>query len=444
MGRGHSREFQNYFCLSAIHNPRFRSYVAGKVKPEFLTEWGPQKIYEITLKLHSKQRYISFIAVEEEIKKDVSLDDKKVEELLDFLGTFKNSNETIEAMTSNVLPRVEEEVGKNILTHAIVSSQDLLDKGNYSEIFNLFARTKAMAIYQNSTELDAFDSLSKGIDKIPWKRGIPLGIVGFDEQAIVNRSVDLELYHKGLPRGAIAIFGGSAKGGKTAFKQNIAIYQALSGFNVDYYSLEMRLDYLLIRNLSMLVDIETNEIRSEENEIRSKKILEEIYDKFPDKGDIRYYNYRAHSLTISMIEQNTLYSESQGRKVDVIIVDYVDRMACERKFKEPWQEAGYNVIELRDLGEKNDCSIITSSQLDKQAYNKKLSTRENVRGAYSKIFDCDLFATLNRHKEKTAVGDVVNTYLFIDATRYGDADMFLQLEGNLRTGRMFNPIPQLS
>lgn len=440
-------EFETYFVMSVIYSERFRNYVISWVGPEFLNEWGPKTIYEAVQRLHRKERKVSFITVEGELLKDPSISTEKVEELIGYMNMYKSDESTLSSMIDHVLPRIEEEVGINIVTNAILSAQNLLEIGRFKDVFEIFEKAKVSGIFHKPKEKRLFQSIEEGNGNfsIPYTPGIPLGIRGLTKDAVMT-SVDSGLYHRGLPRGALAIFGGQSGQGKTPFMQNMALYQALLGYEVDYYSLEVDEDYLYVRSISMLTEIPTNDLHLKEDEVSKK--LKEVLSKYPNHKEVAYYQSKAHHLLPSQIAQNLTYSARAGRKVDVVYVDYVDLMACEKRFKEEWQAAAYNTVELRDIGIDHQCGMITASQLDKESSTKKIATRKNVRGAFAKIFTADIFGTINwESTDRTDVyGNkrpltVINFWL--DKTRYSSAYLHLKLEADLACGRLFDPLPSL-
>jgi len=441
-----SEDYEIYFALAVIHSEKFRHYVLPHIKADWLNFWLARNLYEACLRLYHRDRKISFISVIEEIKRDITISDEKVQDICAFLSDKGKNDILLESVIDSALPRVELEIGRNVITQTIIMAQGLVEDGRYDDIFKMFEKAKSQTIYQKPKESNFWAEAEEEAN-IPWRRGIPLGIHGRVDDLTVEW-LDHKLFHLGLPRGALAIFGGIGKGGKTSFLQNIAIYQSLMGYNVDFYSLELDIDYLKARSIGIATNISTNDLRDPDAFNEAKGVLSDLKKRFPDKGQIHYYHYKAQSLTASVIAHNTNFQESMGRKVDSIIIDYVDIMGCERKFREDYQTAAYNTLIVRDLGIEYDCSVITASQLDKEAFGKKVTNRKNVRGAFAKTFTCDMFATIAW--EKTKVTDVYNdtrevkhANFYMDANRLGAGDYIIKLEeADLATGRFFDPIPK--
>jgi replicative DNA helicase len=449
VGREHDSDFERFFVLAVTYDTLFRNYAITTIQPNFLIHWQYSSIYEAIIRLNSRDKPINFTSVIEEVKRDMGISEDKLEEILDVLRPFvdldKQKEDQLKSMVDRVLGGVEEEVGTNVMLQVLSEANSLLADKKFKDIFELMAHAQQLSLYKKTHSLSFFDSLNEEEDDMEWERGIPLGIHGEDSNGNMVW-LDQDLFYKGLSRGSLFIFAGEGKAGKTSLLQNIAIFQALSGYNVDYYSLEVKIHYLKMRSLSILTDINTNDFLDKEKFEKAKKDVEVILTKNPKYGSIRYFHEKAHTLTPSVISKNIANSVNMGHKVDVVIIDYLDLMGCERRFREPYMEASHNAIAIRDMGTEYNAGIITASQL-KVDSKKQFGDRSDVRGGFDRIFTCDLFATITADKEVQenfmGTGKTLrNVTMYMDAVRSGDGEKKLLMKANKKSGRFFNPLPK--
>lgn len=443
-----SSDFERHLVLSIIYSPRFREFIFGKVKGSWLKFPEYRYIYETVEKLHRHDKPITFLSVCEAIRKDYKLADGKYEEYTGKINQYISNPDPdfMESCIQSVLGSVQEEVGKNLLTSALAKSTYLLEQGEPDKIFELFNKIEKEAIFVQPERVYAWEELRKiRKDDAIIKRGIPLGIRGENDQMIMEY-FDQSTIYKGLGRGQLALLMGLSSAGKTSLMTNIAVHQALLGYNVDFYSLEMAYDYIILTMMSMLLNIPRNELHGKIED--HMWLLDEILQNYPKNKDIRVYHPQGMKLTTSMIGHDLELSMKEGRKTDVLFIDYADLMRPSRKFRETYEELLHIIIELRALGDEYDCAVVTCCQANrppKEGKNKRL-TRDRQAGAYGRIFPSDVFITINKEEEKVKdvmgnVKDVNNIYLFVDKNRFGKVGFTMRMEADMTTGRFFDPFP---
>jgi replicative DNA helicase len=449
VGREHDSDFERFFVLAVIYDTLFRNYSITTIQANFLIHWQFASIYEAIIRLNSRDKPINFTSVIEEVKRDMSISEEKLEEILDVLRPFveldKQKEDQLKSMVDRVLGGVEEEVGTNVMLQVLSEANSLLADKKFKDIFELMAHAQQLSLYKKTVSVSFFDTLGDEKDELQWERGIPLGIHGEDRNGNMVW-LDQELFYKGISRGNLFIFAGEGKAGKTSLLQNIALFQALSGYNVDFYSLENPIEYLQVRSISIMTDINTNDLLNKDKFQKAKSDIDTILQKHPKHGNIRYFHERAHILTPSVISKNLANAANMGRKIDIVVVDYLDLMGCERRFREPYMEASHNAIALRDLGTEYGVGVVTASQL-KVDSKKQYGDRADVRGGFDRIFTCDLFATITADKteQENFMGTgktLTNVTIYMDAVRGGKGGNKLLMKANKGSGRFFDPIPK--
>lgn len=446
---GELLRFEYNFVVAVIHDLLFRRYVVDIIEPEFIMDLDYRYIYQTVIKMMRRNHPVIFMSVVETIRLDTSLSEDKVKAYEDILIPLSRGEMKliVENALSYVLPRIEEEVSKSVLYRAFAKGSSLLDGGNYKEVFALFRQLEGQTIFRKPS-VSAFFSDNDEDEAMSLKRdlegtGIPLGIRGVANNGAAA-SVDDDLFYKGVGRGHVAIIACETKLGKTTMLLNVAIFQILSGYNVDFYSLETDVNYLKYRSCSIITKRTTDSLRGD-LEGATKK-MKSILKKYPNRGSSRFYRYTAGELTSSIIASNTVQARKEGRNVDVVIVDYTDLMAAQGQREDDISKVKRLSNELGAVAVENNFALITASQVGRQAFGKKDVGAGDVTGSIARIFSCDIFLLMYQEQEiipNPSGEDTVISKVKIrqDRTRYGRSGKTILLDVNKETGRMFDVLP---
>jgi replicative DNA helicase len=454
--RPSSRDFEVYFVLSAIHDSRFREYVAEYYAVEMITEFDCQYIYGTVLKFRKKKKPITFFGVFETIRRDTVLSEKKADQICSLLKPYilvGADLSSIESMLDGILPIVEEVVKKRIVEMASVKTMNFHEEGKIDEAIELWGKVIRQSIYQKPNSVSAWNEIhnakgdmSKALD---YKPGIPTGIHGLDESHHVEY-LDQKLFFKGCARGHLGIVLADSNVGKSTFVLNIGLYQSLREFSVRIYSLEMDATYFVARAVSILTGIPTDDIIIQSNNKRIQKKIAQIEEKYPKRGRLDISHYTRDTLNLSMIAHDLTMDIKEGDPTDVVIVDYLDLMKADRQFKEVRHEIGHNAVALRALGDEFGCAVFTPSQMNRGTFKDKKRTkdRSNISEDYSKVFTCDYLWVLTEFLEDVkeigkpqAQRELVKFYC--DKNRFGRNNFSFVLAPDKNTGRFFDVFPQL-
>jgi replicative DNA helicase len=201
------------------------------------------------------------------------------------------------------------------------------------------------------------------------------------------RAVDDKLFG-GLNRGEITIFAGQSGAGKSLFLQNLAVNWATAGLNVLYLSLELSEKLCAMRIDAMHTGYETREIM---------KNIEDVHMK------IRASQQKSHgSLRIKQLPNGCTsndvrafikeYEIHSGKKVDAILVDYLDLMfPISRKVSAEnlFVKDKYVTEELRNLAVELNILCVSASQLNRGSYEEIEFDPSHIAGGISKVNTAD-------------------------------------------------------
>jgi KaiC/GvpD/RAD55 family RecA-like ATPase len=276
----------------------------------------------------------------------------------------------------------------------------------YLENIEQFCRYKAM----ETVILDGPDLLAKGISAEIEKRFKEastislvrdLGTSYFEDpvtrlERIKDRSdfvstgwnsLDDKLYG-GFTKGALNVFAGGSGSGKSLFLQNLGLNWALAGMNVIYFSLELSEDLVAMRIDAMTSGMSTKSILG-----NVKAVGYAVRQKGKGAGDFRIKKMPEAGTTTNDLRAYVKEYEIQtGRKVDAIIVDYLDLMhpnSTKVDINSAFNKDKYVSEELRALAGESQTIFVTASQLNRQSVEAAEFDHSHIAGGISKINTAD-------------------------------------------------------
>ena len=262
------------------------------------------------------------------------------------------------------------------LERAIIESADLLEKKDYGQV-----ETKIKEAVQISLTKDM------GTDYFADPRQRLMRIKDKNGQISTGwPSLDRRLFG-GMNRGELNIFAGGSGAGKSLFLANLGVNWALNGLNVIYLTLELSEDLVCMRMDAMTTGIGTKEIFKEIDDVEMKV---RIIGKKSGAYQVKYMpsGKTANDIRAYLKE----YEIKTGRKVDVLLVDYLDLLMPQSKKISPadlFIKDKYVSEELRNLAVEKQCILVTAAQLNRGAVEEVEFDHSHISGGLSKIQTAD-------------------------------------------------------
>lgn len=205
----------------------------------------------------------------------------------------------------------------------------------------------------------------EGIDRRFNQKGEIVGLeTGF---------ADLDKATCGLSDGDMVVIAGRPSMGKTTLAMNIAENVALKDHVVVVFSLEMPAEQLSLRNLSSLGSVP-------HERLRSGKLLEEDWpgltaaaSKIKDRS-----LYILDDTTITsaqMLSQCRKLSNRIGKKIDLVVVDYIQLFADKAGKDGGTQRITDISRNMKTTARALSCPVIALSQLNRSVENRPLNSR---------------------------------------------------------------------
>ena len=344
--------------------------ISGKLKSEDFYNAQHGEIYEAMLDLFRRNQPIDVVTVNDCLKKRGSLNAVGGMSYLVELSTLVPT-------TANAVQYARIVSEKSDLRKLIRASGDIVEKCygekldpqdvlDYAEtaIYEV-AKTKQRNEYIEiqkvlAINLQLIDEAQKSGGKLP---GLP------------THFTDLDNVISGLQKSDLIILAARPSMGKTALALNIAQNAALkSDSRVVIFSLEMAKEQLGIRLLSTQARIDSKKLRvGDLNEDDWKDVMEAV--EMMSKADIIIDD----TPGIGVMEiRNKCRRINQQRKIDLIVIDYLQIMSADSRSESRQQEVSTISRYLKQLAREMECPVLVLSQLSRASEKASKTPRRPI------------------------------------------------------------------
>jgi archaellum biogenesis ATPase FlaH len=262
------------------------------------------------------------------------------------------------------------------LERAIIASADLLDKNDYGAVEVLIKEAVQIGLARDM-----------GTDYFADPRARLMGIKDKNGQISTGwPGMDRKLFG-GMNRGELNIFAGGSGAGKSLFLANLGVNWALMGLNVVYLTLELSEALVSMRIDAMVTGISTKEIFKDLDDVEMKVKM------IGKKAGMLQVKYMPSGKTSNDVRAYLKeYEIKVGKKVDVLLVDYLDLLMPVSKKISPadlFIKDKYVSEELRNLAVEKNCVLVTAAQLNRGAVEEVEFDHSHISGGLSKIQTAD-------------------------------------------------------
>ena len=291
-------------------------------------------------------------------------------------STFKPTDDLKDEHYDWLLSDFETFIRHKGLERAILASADLLEKGEYGPVEELVKKAVQVGLTKDL-----------GTDYFADPRGRLMKIKSNNGQLKTGwDTVDKRLFG-GFNRGELNIFAGGSGAGKSLFLANLGVNWALQGYNVVYLTLELSEELVSMRVDSMVTDIPSRDIFKNIDDVEMKV---RVIGKKSGTYQVKYMPSGKTSNDVRSYLKE--YEIKLGRKVDILLVDYLDLlMPISKKISAEnlFIKDKYVSEELRNLAVEKQCVLVTAAQLNRGAVEEVEFDHSHISGGLSKIQTAD-------------------------------------------------------
>jgi len=264
---------------------------------------------------------------------------------------------------------------------AILSSVELLKSGKYEEIkARVDDALKAGADkdigheYMTNIE-ERYSDAVRFVQETPWE--------------VIN-----ELTDGGLGKGELGVMVAPAGIGKSWALMNIGAHAIKTGKTVLHYTLELNQAYVGLRYDSVITGIANQNLKHYQEEVKEQ--LSKI------EGDLIIKHFPTKTVSVMGLRAHIEKCIMQGKKPDVIIVDYADLLRGHGQEKRHELEGIYE--DLRGLAGDYEIPVWTASQANRSALEEDVIDASKVAESYGKVMVADFIISLSRKVQDKLAG----------------------------------------
>ena len=291
-------------------------------------------------------------------------------------GDLKHPGDLAENHYDWLLQEFETFSKHKALEAAILKSADLLEKGEYGSCEDLVKKAVQIGL-QKDLGTDYWADPKGRLEAIKDKNGqVSTGWPGLDTKLF-----------GGFNRGELNIFAGGSGSGKSLFLANLGVNWALAGLNVIYLTFELSENLVSMRVDSMTTDIPSRDIFKSIEDVEMKV---KMIGKKSGAFQVKYMPTGKNANDIRSFLKE--YEIKTGKKVDVLLVDYLDLMApvaARISAENLFVKDKYVSEELRNLAMELNCLFVTASQLNRSSVEEIEFDHSHISGGISKINTAD-------------------------------------------------------
>ena len=291
-------------------------------------------------------------------------------------GDLKHPGELMENHYDWLLQEFETFSRHKALEAAILKSADLLENGEYGPVEDLVKKAVQIGL-QKDLGTDYWKDPRSRLEGIKDKNGqISTGWASLDKKLF-----------GGFNRGELNIFAGGSGSGKSLFLANMGVNWALQGLNVVYLTFELSEALVSMRVDSMTTDIPSRDIFKSIDDVEMKV---KMIGKKSGAFQVKYMPTGKNANDIRSYLKE--YEIKTGKKVDVLLVDYLDLMhpiAAKISAEILFVKDKYVSEELRNLAMELQCIFVTASQLNRSSVEEIEFDHSHISGGISKINTAD-------------------------------------------------------
>lgn len=230
----------------------------------------------------------------------------------------------------------------------------------------------------------------------------------------------------GFGKGELVIFVAGPGGGKSTAMMNIGAHLLKKGMRIVHYTMELTEAYVSQRYDAVITGIATQNLKYHIDDVEAelKNITGELI--------IKYYPTKTASVSSLKAHMDKLIL--QGKKPDIVIVDYADLLRSNAKGRDSLHQELENIYEdLRGMAGEYEVPVFTASQANRSSAESDIITGDQVASSFAKIMIGDFVISLSRKVTDKIAG---TGRWFVIKNRFGPDGLTLPSRLNMSNGRI--------
>ena len=359
--------FQQSLIKAIIEDKKYGETIIDVLESKFFDNSSFKFIMENTKELYKAYNKIpDYNTLAQKIMAEGgNKDSSKVH--VDTLEAIKNNESQIEYVKDTALNFCKQQN----LKRELKSVQSIIESGEfeaYNKIEEIIQKALQVGISNDETT-DVFHDIDGALEQ-DFRQPIPTGIVGIDN-----------LLKGGLGLGELGVVLAPTGTGKTTLLTKFANTAYNLGLNVVQIFFEDNPGNIKRKHYTIWSEIAPDQQPEFRDMVKEK--VEEAQTR--SKGSLKLLKLASDNVTVSEIKNKIRKMNSDGIKVDLLVLDYVDCISSDKSTNgEEWKGEGSVMRSLESMTGEFDMAIWTATQGNRESISSEVVTGDQMGGSIKK------------------------------------------------------------
>jgi replicative DNA helicase len=249
-------------------------------------------------------------------------------------------------------------------------AQKIIDGGEFENYDTLEELVKsALQVGAKDTSmLDVFSNLDQVLED-DYRHPVPMGIPGIDR-----------LLKGGLAKGEIGVILAPTGVGKSTILTKMANHAFNLGFNVLQIFFEDNPKVIQRKHFTLWTKIHPDDLSEKREEVMSK--VREIEESMPNKLIMK--KLPSDTMTMLQIKNQIRKMVSDGIRVDMIVLDYIDCVVPDKNLGDEWKSEGSVMRAFEAMCHEMNIVGWTATQGNRSSISSEVVTTDQMGGSIKK------------------------------------------------------------
>jgi replicative DNA helicase len=359
--------FQQSLIKAIIEDKKYGETIIDVLESKFFDNNSFKFIMENTKELYKSYNKIpDYNTLAQKIMAEGgNKDSSKVH--VDTLEAIKNN----EAQTEYVKDTALNFCKQQNLKRELKNVQNIIESGEfeaYNKIEEIIQKALQVGITNDETT-DVFHDIDGALEQ-DFRHPLPTGIVGIDN-----------LLKGGLGIGELGVVLAPTGTGKTTLLTKFANTAYNLGYNVVQIFFEDNPGNIKRKHYTIWSEIAPDQQPEFKDEVKGK--VEEAQTR--SKGTLKLLKLASDNVTVSEIKNKIRKMNSDGIKVDLLVLDYVDCISSDKSTNgEEWKGEGSVMRSLESMTGEFGMAVWTATQGNRESISSEVVTGDQMGGSIKK------------------------------------------------------------
>ena len=249
-------------------------------------------------------------------------------------------------------------------------AQKIIDGGEFENYDTLeeMVKTALQVGAKDTSMLDVFSNLEQVLED-DYRHPIPMGIPGIDR-----------LLKGGLAKGEIGVILAPTGVGKSTVLTKISNHAFNLGFNVLQIFFEDNPKVIQRKHFTLWTKVHPDDLSEKKDEVMKR--VREIEESMPNKLIMK--KLPSDTMTMLQIKNQIRKMVSDGIKVDMIVLDYIDCIVPDKNLGDEWKSEGSVMRAFEAMCHEMNIVGWTATQGNRSSISSEVVTTDQMGGSIKK------------------------------------------------------------